>query len=127
MFYIPRQGRSIDRRRRRGDRGAGTLPVIPYRWRMDDVSLTGYLVCKDAQEAGAVVAYLPRHVALTRQEPGCVSFDVTPTDDPLIWRVEERFRDEAAFALHQERVAWSEWGRMTDGIERRYVVHRQSD
>lgn len=44
------------------------------------------------------------------------------TDDPLVWRVEERFEYELAFRAHQERVARSEWGRMTAGIERRYSM-----
>jgi quinol monooxygenase YgiN len=90
---------------------------------MTDVHLTGLLVCANEDESRLVAEHLPTHVALTRAEPECVSFDVTRTADPLVWRVEERFENEAAFARHEDRVAGSEWGRMTAGIERRYSVN----
>lgn len=89
---------------------------------MAHVSLSGRLVCRDAGEADLVRRHLPLHVTLTRGEPGCLSFEVRPTDDPLVWQVEERFADGAAFRAHQQRVAASEWGRATSAIERRYVV-----
>ena len=88
------------------------------------VRLSGLLVCASAAEAELVERYLPRHVELTRSEPACLSFDVTPTSDPLVWQVEELFADEAGFADHQERAAASEWGRATAHIERRYTVER---
>jgi quinol monooxygenase YgiN len=90
---------------------------------MSEVQLTGRLVCRNQDEARLVEAHLSEHVALTRAERGCLSFEVTPTTDPLVWRVEERFTDEAAFRAHQDRVARSDWGRTTAGIERRYSVH----
>nr|WP_231637242.1 antibiotic biosynthesis monooxygenase [Microbacterium sp. No. 7] len=84
--------------------------------------MVGELVCATPDEAATVREHLPRHVALTRAETGCLSFEVVQTDDPLVWRVAERFTGAAAFAAHQERVAASEWGRATTGIERRYTV-----
>ncbi|MEZ5086110.1 MAG: hypothetical protein R2722_07640 [Tessaracoccus sp.] len=39
-----------------------------------------------------------------------------------MWQVDELFVDAAAFAAHQDRVARSEWGRATAGIERRYTI-----
>lgn len=87
---------------------------------MNDIRLTGQLICKTADEAQIVARNLPRHVKLTRDESGCLSFDVTPTADPMVWMVAEHFRNEQAFTVHQERVARSEWGRVTAGIERRY-------
>jgi len=89
---------------------------------MSGIHLFGTLVCRDAHEAAIVVARLPEHVRLTHAEPGCVSFEVAPTDDPLVWSVEEGFVDAAAFRAHQQRVAGSAWGRATAGIERRYEV-----
>ncbi|MCD1267279.1 antibiotic biosynthesis monooxygenase [Microbacterium sp. MEC084] len=89
---------------------------------MVEVRLTGELRCADADEARLVAEHLPAHVALTRAEPGCLSFEVTPTADPLVWAVAERFADERAFNAHQARAATSEWGRRTAGIERRYSV-----
>ncbi|MFK4299756.1 quinol monooxygenase YgiN [Arthrobacter sp. GAS37] len=86
------------------------------------VHLSGQLVCRDADEVAVVALHLARHVALTRAEAGCISFHVTATDDPMVWQVDERFSDEAAFRAHQDRVARSEWGRASAGIERRYSV-----
>jgi quinol monooxygenase YgiN len=89
---------------------------------MGDVRLTGELVCKDADEAGVVAESLPEHVRLTRSERGCLAFAVSQTPDPLVWRVEEHFESEAAFEAHRRRVASSDWGRVTAGIERRYSI-----
>jgi quinol monooxygenase YgiN len=89
---------------------------------MNVVELTGELVCKTADEAETVVRCLPQHVELTRTEPGCLYFEVAATDDPMIWAVDERFANQDALEVHQERVAGSEWGRATVSIERRYSV-----
>lgn len=90
------------------------------------VTLSGELRCADDAEAARVRAHLPAHLALTRAEPGCLAFDVDPTDDPLVWRVGERFVDEAAFDAHQRRVAASAWGTATAGIDRRYEIRGRS-
>jgi len=87
-----------------------------------EVCLSGQLVCHTQDQADIVRDHLPLHLALTRAEPGCRSFNVTTTSNPLMWRVEERFEHAAAFESHQERVASSEWGHATAGIERRYAV-----
>lgn len=89
---------------------------------MPAVRLVGRLVCATKDEAHVVVEHLPRHVALTTAEPGCLSFAVDRTDDPLVWSVEERFTDAVAFRAHQARVRDSAWGRATAGIERDYTV-----
>jgi len=89
---------------------------------MSIVHLTGHLICATADEALTVAAHLPDHIARTRAEPGCISFTVTLTDDPLIWTVDERFEDRPAFDRHQKRVAHSAWGRATETIERRYTI-----
>ncbi|MGW9114554.1 putative quinol monooxygenase [Microbacterium sp. NPDC055683] len=91
------------------------------------IMLTGRLLCASAEEAGIVSRHLPRHVELTRAEPGCLSFDVTASADPLVWDVSERFADRAAFDAHQARVAASGWGRATAGIRRDYVVRDDPD
>ncbi|WP_120522198.1 putative quinol monooxygenase [Arthrobacter celericrescens] len=89
---------------------------------MPEVTLSGELVCSIAAEAQTVARHLPLHLELTRAEEGCLSFNVVRSENPLVWHVEERFRDAAAFEAHQERVAASEWGRATAGIERRYTI-----
>lgn len=89
---------------------------------MDKVFLSGQLVCSDEDQAAIVRQHLPLHVRLTRAEEGCVSFEVRRVEDSLVWQVDENFQDAAAFRAHQERVAQSEWGLATAGIERRYTV-----
>lgn len=86
------------------------------------VELTGRLVCGDLDEAAAVRRHLPEHVALTRAEPGCLRFEVEPTEDPLVWTVSELFVDRAAFDTHQARVRSSPWSEATSGVARDYVV-----
>ncbi|CAD6010530.1 putative quinol monooxygenase [Agreia sp. COWG] len=89
---------------------------------MSEIRLTGRLICADSDEARIVLDHLPVHVALTRAETGCLSFDVSQTTDPLVWQVDELFENEAAFTAHQNRVADSDWGRATAGITRRYSI-----
>jgi quinol monooxygenase YgiN len=89
---------------------------------MNDVRLTGELICANQEEQTLVATLLPQHIRLTRAEPGCLSFEVTPSSNPLVWLVSERFDSESAFRFHQERVAGSEWGQQTAHITRRYTV-----
>ncbi|MGC4932106.1 putative quinol monooxygenase [Gordonia sp. DT30] len=86
------------------------------------VALSGQLICRDDEELAAVRRHLPHHRALSRAEPGCLSFEVRPTGDPYVWQVDELFVDDEAFDAHQARVMASEWGRVTAAIERRYSV-----
>ncbi|MCS5715484.1 antibiotic biosynthesis monooxygenase [Herbiconiux sp. CPCC 205716] len=89
---------------------------------MAEVHLQGRLICSDARDAALVAEHLPAHLALTRAEAGCVSFEVTPTEDPLVWRVEERFDGEPSFRAHQARAAASAWGRATAHLARDYTI-----
>lgn len=86
------------------------------------VRLSGFLRCASGEDIQLVETHLPEHLRLTRAEPGCISFDVTQTDDPLIWRVEELFVDRAAFDFHQQRARASEWFAATSAIPRDYEV-----
>lgn len=89
---------------------------------MTTVRLTGQLRCATDADIERVRAHLPEHVRVTREEPGCLSFEVVQTADPLIWQVDEEFTDAVAFRAHQERAAASTWARETVGIERAYTV-----
>lgn len=86
------------------------------------IKLTGRLVCKDADEAALVRQYLPEHKKLTKEENGCVSFEVTETADPLIWKVEELFSNQTTFDAHQTRTRASVWGSETRAIAREYDI-----
>ena len=64
---------------------------------------------------------LAEHIALTRAESGCLSFEVWPDpDNPLAFLVKGAFIDEEAFAGHQARTGASYWGKLTRGFEREY-------
>jgi len=89
---------------------------------MEIVSLTGRLICRNPSETDTVRALLPSHIHLTRAEQGCISFEVQPTEDPLVWEVAERFVSPSAFHAHQQRVASSAWGQGTTGIQRDYRI-----
>ncbi|WP_373504605.1 putative quinol monooxygenase [Aestuariivirga sp.] len=88
---------------------------------MGMIHLSGRLICKDRAEADVVRRELPEHIRLTRAEPGCVTFEVTATDDPLCWQVAETFRDRAAFEAHQARTRASAWHVATAGIAREFT------
>lgn len=86
------------------------------------VKLTGRLICSSIDHRQAIKAHLPEHVRLSRAEPGCIFFAVTPSADAAVWQVEERFVDRAAFDAHQRRTQNSAWGQATAGIAREYQV-----
>ena len=86
------------------------------------IRLRGQLICMSDDEAQAVRAHLPEHLALTRAEPGCLTFDVDPTDDPMVWEVMEAFRDRASFDAHQARTRESAWFAATRGILRDFKM-----
>lgn len=86
------------------------------------VTLSGLLICANQEESRRVIAALDEHIRLTRAEPGCLSFQVLPTDDPMVWSVAEAFSDPAAFEAHQARAAASDWAQATRGITRDYKI-----
>ncbi len=86
------------------------------------VQLSGFLRCATDDEVAIVAEHLPRHIELTRAEPGCLSFEVIQTEDPRVWSVEERFTGPDGFRAHQARVVASEWGQATQGIQRDYEI-----
>lgn len=94
---------------------------------MCEVSLSGQLVADGPEQAAIVDKHLPLHLELTRAEEGCLLFEVSPTNDPLVWQVDEVFRDATAFRAHQSRVSSSDWGRETSQIKRQYKIEGLSD
>ena len=86
------------------------------------VYLVGYMDVP-AERYEAVLAALPKHIALTKAESGCIRFSVTP-DPEIAGRliVSEVFIDQPAFDAHQTRTKASDWARVTQGIARHYDV-----
>jgi len=76
---------------------------------MGMITLTGTLTAKNAAEAEMVRQFFPEHIRLSRAEPGCLKFEVTPGADPLVWHLDEAFINAAAFEAHQSRTRASVW------------------
>ena len=91
------------------------------------IRLRGQLVCVTEDEVATVNAHLATHIALTRAEPGCLSFDIDPTDDPMVFEVMETFRTRDDFNAHQTRTRASDWFQATRGILRDFRVEEVGD
>ena len=89
------------------------------------ITVTGCLIAADSTEADLIRSHLPEHLRLSRAEPGCLSFNVYPTDDPLVWRLDESFTDRAAFDAHQARTRASAWYRATAHLKREFRISGQ--
>ena len=89
---------------------------------MSKVILSGHILVSETDMV-AVRAELPTHCELTRAEPGCLVFRVD--EDPNHvgkFDVYEEFDSKESFTGHQERVATSDWGRVSRNVERFYTV-----
>ena len=91
------------------------------------VRLKGHLICLTEDEAATVRHLRPDHLAATRAEPGCLSFDILDTDDPLIFEVVEAFRDRPGFDAHQSRTRDSAWFAATRTILRNFRIEELGD
>lgn len=86
------------------------------------VILSGYVDVPDGDLA-TVEAQLPTHIALSRAEDGCVSFNVrVDSQNPNRYLVDEEFATQTAFDAHQARVKASEWGQATAHLHREYTI-----
>lgn len=86
------------------------------------IRVTGTLTCATAADAALVRQHLPRHIRLSREEPGCLTFNVDSTDDPMVWRLDESFIDRAAFAAHRARTQAGDWFKVTAHLKRDFRV-----
>ena len=87
---------------------------------MPKITLQGQL-CVPQSQLEAVKTALEEHTRLTREEPGCIVFEVTQRDrSPLIFDVYEEFTHQEAFDWHQSRVRNSTWSEVTRHTERHY-------
>lgn len=91
------------------------------------IRLRGFLRCLTAEQRFAVHAHMADHVARSQAEPGCIGFEITPTDDPMVFEVLESFRDRPAFDAHQARTRDSRWFAATRGILRDFRIEEIGD
>jgi len=89
---------------------------------MDRVILKGHIIVPDDKLSTVQVA-LKTHIGLTREERGCIVFEVTQdSEDKNKFHVYEEFVDRESFAAHQERVNNSSWGEKSKGLVRSYEI-----
>ncbi|SDW35482.1 Quinol monooxygenase YgiN [Ruegeria halocynthiae] len=86
------------------------------------VHLNGFITVP-ADRLEEVRNALPEHIALTRAEQGCISFEVVEDGDhPGRFNVAELFTNQAAFDSHQKRTRASDWYQITQGLPREYSI-----
>jgi len=89
---------------------------------LSKVILQGYVIVADADLAD-VKRGLVSHVKLTRQEEGCLVFDVyQDTENMNRFNVYEEFTSQKAFELHQQRLSNTEWGKVSTKLEKHYKM-----
>ena len=101
----------------------GLMSIYKQSLSMDEaVMLAGYLDIPPNHRR-AVNQALPRHIKLTRQEKGCVRFDiVADPQTPERLHVVEIFENQAAFDHHQSRTSASDWAEISRNITRHYHI-----
>lgn len=83
-----------------------------------NIILTGTITCTP-DDLDMVVMRVKDHIRLTRQEVGCIKFDIIQSqDDPCVFNVSERFVDQVAFDAHTARTRASLWWEKTKHIPR---------
>ena len=86
------------------------------------ITLTGTLTCPTPDDLKIVETYLPDHIKLSRAEPGCITFDVVQTANPLVWQLDESYADKAAFEAHQTRNRASVWWQVSQNLVRNFQI-----
>ena len=86
------------------------------------VVLTGYIKVSRS-ECRVIQQHLAQHIQNTRQEAGCLAFEVNQSaEDDCVFTVFECFKDQAAFESHQARVKVSLWGEISRNAERVFSI-----
>ncbi|MFY8349246.1 putative quinol monooxygenase [Pseudoalteromonas sp. SSM20] len=89
---------------------------------MSKIILQGHILVPD-QELVVVKNELATHIELTRQETGCIKFEVVQDKFQLNkFTVYEEFMDQKSFDNHQLRVKSSAWGKVSRNVERHYQI-----
>ena len=93
---------------------------------MPGLTLRGHIIVSDS-DLPRVLKALPKHVALTRAEQGCLIFNVSQdSENANKFYVYEEFVDRAAFAAHQRRSQGTRWATVTTEVERHCEISEES-
>ena len=82
------------------------------------IAISGRIFCANQIEAELLASLLEEHTQLTRAEPGCLSFNMSRTADPLVWLLDEAFNDEEAYQAHLSRTRSTPWYGATAHLRR---------
>ena len=89
---------------------------------MSKVILQGYIWVPDS-DVEIVKRELIIHSELTKQESGCIIFEVALDEtNANRFNVYEEFADQASFDKHQLRTKASKWGEVTKNVSRHYQI-----
>ena len=98
------------------------LSAISLENTMGPVKLSGYILAP-AADLPHIRAGLADHIAASRAEPGCISFEMSEDgNQPGRFNLEEEFVDRAAFDQHRARTQASPWAEACKNIERHYDI-----
>ncbi len=87
---------------------------------MSKVILKGYVIAVDS-DLEAVKRELANHINLTREEEGCLVFEVSQDNENINrFNVYEEFTTQEAFLLHQQRIIGTEWSKVSSRLEKHY-------
>ena len=89
---------------------------------MSKVLVKGYLLFPD-EDLELVKKELVIHTEKTRQESGCLVFEISQDkNNPNKFVVDEEFVDENAFEIHRNRMKGSSWEQATQRVERHLQI-----
>ncbi|MEL6158817.1 MAG: antibiotic biosynthesis monooxygenase [Cyanobacteria bacterium J06554_11] len=89
---------------------------------MGKITLFGFIIVPK-NDLATVESELATHIEHTRQEAGCLTFNVVRSQsDECRFDVMETFESRTAFEHHQNRVTSSRWGEVTVNVERHYQI-----
>lgn len=84
--------------------------------------MQGYIIVQD-DDLAIVQDGLETHINLTKQEIGCLIFNVKQdSTNNNKFSVYEEFTNQQAFDEHQLRVKNSNWGKITENVQRHYKI-----
>ena len=84
--------------------------------------LKGHFIVAE-EDLVAIQEALSEHSKLTKQEPGCLKFEIK--QDPkneYVFNVHEEFIDGDAFAAHKERMKNTKWVAVAANVQRHFEI-----
>ncbi len=129
-FYAETKRVSIDKLKERLDwrpqfsaYQSGLISIYKSEMNWPDVVIFAGHVDVPKARRHIIAQALPRHIELSRQEPGCLRFDIE-ADEQIAGRyhIHEVFKTPADFKAHQNRCDTSPWAAAIKGLDGCYLI-----